>query len=296
MSKKKTAWVAVALVLASVTGVCAAPAIAEKIAYATAEIQPGSLTVKNNAALRQIVKEKKAGTDVQVDVEAYAHFLADLYPTEEEIRYIDSLIGKGYDAKAVVEIYEFWQDTQEDIAIIEAVYEYLPPVEGVKYWVDEAFIKLAAQGKTKGQYSDLSVEEVNALYESGVSYEEILMADKLSRYGTKDIHHVLSRKQEDASWYEILDEVYTLSSPESKQENIEKYKQIQNPHEILASIRLAKEGDMILDEALDGVIRGESSSKRLDEKKVEKGKKIKENYITQGLWDTSGESKEWGHR
>ncbi len=284
MSKKKTAWVAVALVLASVTGVCAAPAIAEKIAYATAEIQPGSLTVKNNAALRQIVKEKKAGTDVQVDVEAYAHFLADLYPTEEEIRYIDSLIGKGYDAKAVVEIYEFWQDTQEDIAIIEAVYEYLPPVEGVKYWVDEAFISLERKGKTKGHYSNLTVEEVQEYYKEGVSYEDMRIADKLSRYGTKEFEEIMSDQMEEVSWYEIIDKVYTISPADQKEAYIEKYKSIEEPHEILASIRLSEQNILSLEEALDGVLVENSSTTQLAEKNIDQKVKIKESFVQQGLW------------
>ncbi len=228
MSKRKLVWMAAAVCLVCSAGVYAAPVIMEKIEYAIAEIQPGSPEVKNNLALREFAKEQKGGENVQEDVEAYAHFLADLYPTEEEIRYIDGLIGEGYDAKAVVEIYEFWQDTQEDLSIIEEVYAYRP-TEEVKHWVDEGFIKLAAQGKTKTQYSNLSVEEVKAYYESGISYEDILTADKLSRHGTKDINHVLSMKRENASWYEIIDDVYTLSPPERKQTDVEKYKGIQNP-------------------------------------------------------------------
>ncbi len=296
MQKRKLIGMTAALCLVCSAVVYAAPAIVEKIEYANAEIQPGSLTVKNNLALRAITKEQKDGVNVQTDVEAYAHFLADLCPTEEEIRYVDNLIGKGYDAEAVIEIYEFWQDTQEDLSIIEAVYAYRPAEEDVRFWVDEGFIKLAAQGKTKNQYSNLSVDEVKAYYESGLSYEEIMVADKLSRHGTKDIKHVLERKQKDISWYEIMDEVYTLSPPEKRESDIEKYKGIKNPDEIFASIRLAETGETAVEGALDAVVQGESSSSKMAERKVKKGKELKQRYVEQGIWNTGEESKEWDER
>ena len=253
------------------------------------EMQQDSMTAEDNLVIGNISKDKIEGIGTQKDIEAYTHFLAELYPTKEEIEYIDTLLGKGYSAKPLVEIFEFWQDTQEDINIIEEVYAYRPPVDDVLFWVDEAFIQLASQGKTQGQYSDLSVEEVQAYYESGISYEEILVADRLSRYGTKEIKTILSQRQAEASWYEIMDSVYSLSKEESREADIQKYSVIKNPNEIFASIKLAEQNEMSLSAALDGVVSENSSVALLSQKNEVKKQEIKSGFIEQGLWRESTE-------
>ena len=170
---------------------------------------------------------------------------------------------KGYDVNALYEIYKFWRDTAEDIEIIEEVYKFKPESPNVMYWVDEAFIELANQGKTKNQYSNLSVEEVEAYKNSGMTFSDILVADKLSRYGTEKIETILDEKQSGVSWFEITDNVYSISSPEEKAANAEKYKNISDPYEILDSIALSKKSGKSATEYLDAVICGESSSEIL---------------------------------
>ena len=49
-----------------------------------------------------------------------------------------------------------------------------------------------------------------------------LVADKLSRYGTEKIETILDEKQSAVSWFEITDNVYSISSPEEKAANAEK--------------------------------------------------------------------------
>lgn len=291
MKKKKLAIILACICLLGAAGVYAAPKIKEKIEYATAEIVPGSLEVKHNRALRAIEKDRKKGEDVQPDVEAYAHFLSDLFPSDEEIQYVDGLIGKGFRARDVVEIFEFWQDTQEDLSIIEEAYTYRPPVDGVRYWVDSAFIKLDAAGKTKRHYSNLSEDEVKKHFEEGLSFEELMMADKLSRHGTKEINVIIKDKKEQVSWYEIMDGVYGLVLQEHKKEMAEKYKNITDPNEILACKKLSEQKIMSFEEAMENVKQNKSSVKNLSERKAGKKKKIVTDFISQGIWSEKEQEK-----
>lgn len=193
----------------------------------------------------------------------YVSLVAELSPTASDLSYLKNLMKKGYDVNALYEIYKFWRDTAEDIEIIEEVYKFKPESPNVMYWVDEAFIELANQGKTKNQYSNLSVEEVEAYKNSGMTFSDILVADKLSRYGTEKIETILDEKQSGVSWFEITDNVYSISSPEEKTANAEKYKNISDPYEILDSIALSKKSGKSATEYLDAVICGESSSEIL---------------------------------
>lgn len=49
-----------------------------------------------------------------------------------------------------------------------------------------------------------------------------LVADKLRRYGTEKIETILDEKQSGVSWFEITDNVYSISSPKEKAANAEK--------------------------------------------------------------------------
>jgi len=96
-----------------------------------------------------------------------------------------------------------------------------------------------------------------------MTFSDILVADKLSRYGTEKIETILDEKQSGVSWFEITDNVYSISSPEEKAANAEKYKNISDPYEILDSIALSKKSGKSATEYLDAVICCESSSEIL---------------------------------
>lgn len=276
MKNKKQLLIIFALCLTCAIGVYAATETIHKNEALNTEEQMNDLKDENISAVH-IIKNETDEKFAEEDMEAYAYFLAELYPSDDEIQYIDALIKRGYRVKDLVEIFVYWQDTQEDLNIIEKVYAYRPPVDGVLYWVDSAFIKLAEKGETKGNYAGLTVEEVREYQQKGLSYEEILTADKLSRYGTKEVKTILEDKQADVSWYEIMDDVYGLCPPEEREANIAKYKNIENPEEIFASMKLAELNETSLSAALDGVLDNESSVSRLTQKKIERKAQVAES-------------------
>lgn len=251
MNKIKLTAIAGATLLISAAAIFAAPQI--------------GLRLQKNKTFKssQLTNDSIAGIHDSQNAGAYISLLAELSPSGKELEYIKSLIGKGYDVTALCEIYKFWRDTSEDIEIIEEVYEFKPENPNVMHWVDEAFLSLAEQGKTKNKYSNLSVEEVEAYKKSGMTFSDILVADKLSRFGTEKIEAILDKKQNGVSWFEITDNVYSISSPEEKAANAEKYKDISDPYEILDSIALSKKSGKSATEYLDAVTRGESSSEIL---------------------------------
>lgn len=287
--KKKILIFTALLVLAVLTTAVASQGIIDAIKIATMDEVPGSTSPDTNVALYTIEKNVKKGKSVQEDIEAYAYFLSYLEPSEEEIRYIDNLIAKDYSTKALVQIFEFWKDTEEEIKIIENVYELKPADLDVLYWVDSAFIELDNQGKTKTHYSNLSVEEVKEYYKNGIGYEEMMIADKLSRKGTKDIETILEQKAKKTSWYEIIDGVYNISSEEDEADNIDKYKNIDNPDEILKSISRAKKEEKSVSKILDKVLEGESSIVYFKKNADNKYSGIKAEFIKEGLWSESAE-------
>lgn len=277
---RKTAALVLMVLLVGVVSAFSAPKIIEEITIVTMDTQPGSLSADTNPALYKLTREQKKGIDIQEDTESYAYFLSTLAPAQNEIRYIDSLIADGYSAKALVQIFEFWKDTEEDIDIIEEVYEYRPDDLDLLYWVDSAFLGLSKEGKTKTKYSDLSVQEVKEYYSKGISYEDMRLIDKLSRKGTKDIKELMLQKENNTSWYEIINGVYEFSSDG----NNEKYCSIENPDEIMASYKLAKKEKKEVIDYLEKVLNGESAVEIDFAITEEKYNEIKSSFIKEGIW------------
>lgn len=256
------------------------------------EVNP-NLLVKQNKALASLKSQMEKGKDVQNAVEAYAYFISVLQPTDSERVYIDNLILKGKDAEALVNIFEFWQDTTEDLSIIEAVYKYMPhPDYPEKYWVDNAFIDLANKGITKNQYSNLSYDDVKEYSRKGLSYDELRAADKMSRKGKKQIGEILDKRQEGISWYEIADSIYSLSSDETRLADIDTYKIITDVNEVMASIKLAKKEGQKAKEYLNAVMDGKSAVYQLEEAELNKRKEAKEQLKKQKLLIESPQKKE----
>lgn len=201
------------------------------------------------------------------EIKAYALFISSYNVTDDEQKYISSLIKQGKRMSVIAEIYDFWQYTDEDISIIEDVYAYYPDdaeENNVQYWIDAAFLHLSENGKTTVEYSDLSYEQVMEYYNQGISFDEILYADKLSRKGVKPIEDILQDRIDETSWFNIFDEVYSFDV------SSEAYAEINDPSELMSCYMLSKNGNGTLSEYLDGVISGDSAVNKEIQLKAEK--------------------------
>lgn len=219
------------------------------------------LILSENIALKQLKSNMDKGENVDSQITKYAYFISVLNPTTEEKNYIDSLIKKGYDAEALIEIYEFWLDTAEDINIIEEVYSYNPNDEEVEYWIENAFISLSNEGKTINMFSDLTFEEVKEYYyDYGISPDDILVAGRMSRKGVRDAETIIQSRMNGETWYEIADDIYNLSSDSTvnlMSEN-KPYTEIDDGCEILSCIRMSRTTGNDINTYLNDLSKGES--------------------------------------
>jgi len=201
--------------------------------------------------------------------EKYVYFVDALNPANDEKAYIDRLISSGYDVNAVIDIYEFWLDTSEDIEIIEKVYAYLPEDKETKYWIDDAFIDLSNKGETLYLFSDLTYEQGKAYIDSGISLTDMSIADVMSRKGIKNLEEIIESRMENASWYEIADEIYDFSSEQGYDEhNRDVYNSIDDGFEIINSIKKARlTGDSVLS-CLSDAIEERAASESVEERDI----------------------------
>ncbi len=201
--KKLVAGLATVCLVCS-AGVYAAPVIMEKIEYAIAEIQPGSPEEENDLAFQEITEETKDEENMKQDVESYVHFPADLYPTEEEIKYIYDLIDKGYDPAHVMEAAAFWLDTDEPLSVLEELVTNLADYEEVK----ESTVEEIYNQMTEERGGVLTYADVKKLAEEGISVADIHTANVLSRKGVYDIHTILEKFREKGNYASVIREVY----------------------------------------------------------------------------------------
>ena len=281
--KRKITIITILIII--LTGFCvfAVSSIVDNLSNASDVIIP-ELSVKQSFVMKELEKAKKSGESVQNQVEYYAYFVSVLQPTEEEKEYIDGLIKDGYDAEALVKIFDFWRYTSEDMNIIEKAYESRPYDLDVSYWVDEAFIQLHKDGSAVTEYGNLSVEEVKAYLAEGIKPEEIRAADKLSRKGVKSTEKILEEKKNGSSWYNIADEIYGIQSDET---DLAEFSVIDNLNEIIESVKLAVRTNRSVKDVLREVAKGESSTKKNKDFKTEKMKDAKESLKKQKLWNDS---------
>lgn len=239
------------------------------------------LIVKENRIYSMLDSERKQGENVQDYVEYYSYFLSVLKPTSAEKEYVDRLISNGFDVEAVVKIFDFWRYTDEDMSIIEEAYGYKPYDVKISYWVDDAFIFLCSNGKTKGEFVDMSVEKVEEYMAGGIAPEEIRAADKFGRRGVLNADEILSQRLSGKSWCEIANTVYDFKLSD---EEIHNYENIDDPFEFIdvfkVSARTGENAKELLDKASDGI----SISKMNSDFKKEKMEEAKTVLTRQKIW------------
>lgn len=106
--------------------------------------------------------------------------------TDEQLDYIAGLIADGRDAMTVMDICYFWLDTNEDISIIENIYEIKDNYETSKF--ENAFNYI-----TNDKCGVMTEEDVDAYIAKGAAIGDIQMANKLCRRGVLTIFEILDR-------------------------------------------------------------------------------------------------------
>jgi len=88
----------------------------------------------------------------------------------------------------IMQIYDFFQWTNEDIAIIEQMFNLREEYEDSIFWVENTFNRV-----TEGRHGVLTPEDVDEFFERGLDFYDIVLANQLSRRGIYTIRQILDR-------------------------------------------------------------------------------------------------------
>ena len=152
-------------------------------------------------ALEATVENPNTYNDIIYNYE----YLKQVYHMEpDEMDYIANLIIQGYDPMTVMDICYFWQDTNEEISIIEQIYEY-------KYLRGMTWIENAFNCVTNDKCGVLTEEDVENYAKQGVTLDDISAANKLCRKGVLTIQEILEQHQAGKTFAEIAAYVNGIS-------------------------------------------------------------------------------------
>ena len=195
-------------------------------------------------------------------------YLQDVYQlTQEQMDYIADLVIAGREMTPIIEISYFWLDTNEDISLIEQIYNHRNDFGKSDTWIENAFNLV-----TNNKCGVLDEEDIEDYNHQGITTAEILVANRLCRKGVMTIQEILQERLSGKSFAQISaqingENVPMLMSEENDAETVE-------PEDVLTSQRL---------EALTGVekhtylaqaAQGEDINATFREKNEEKNSEI----------------------
>lgn len=147
-----------------------------------------------------------------------------------DMEYLANLIINGYSAEEVIECTYFWLDTNEDISIVKEMCDWRTMHEGYKnkdMWVESAF-----NGITFDKCGVLTVEDVEEYMKNGVTSEEIMTANRLSRMGVYTIQEILAKHGDGTSFADIAIEIENSVLPLSDKASMVKMRSaLKSTHE-----------------------------------------------------------------
>lgn len=182
-------------------------------------------------------------------IEEITYAMQSMCVSEEMMVYLNSLIKEPADVQRVIEVYSFWLDTDTDADMIGRIMEQKEMDEYLEYWYEDAFNQL-----TDYQNGSLTYDDVKAYYEAGLTIDDMLTANKLSRKGKYTVQELCERKLEDGEWVDIISEVKGIPVDKAKLENAEA---IESGQITCAIFDLSIQSDASVEELLNQEANGE---------------------------------------
>ncbi len=218
--------------------------------------QPGvQLTAQRSAAVGELndpiytyLGKHYSGEELYEKVEAYATFKISQQPTAEEIQHMANLLSDGSPLEAVLDAYQFWMTTNAEFSLVDQLVQaYQQEFANISYWTEEVYDSITQNPNV------LSEEDVDAYMQQGISAEDILLANELSRKNVYTIQQILTKRQQETAWFDIIAEVYDRLNYPLVVENAKKdsYRKIQDGRYIIKAIFLSKRSGQALEEWLD---------------------------------------------
>lgn len=228
--------------------------------------------------LAQVLNNRDINTAGVCDVLTSYLYLRDVYGlSNQELEYIAGLIIGGAEPSGIMEAAYFWLDTCEDITIIEQIYNKKSEYDGGKFWVENAYNDV-----TEYIHGELSVDDVNYYFESGVTAVDIQNANILSRSGVYTIQQILDRIIGGETIVDIMNDVYgtNITQPVSLFGLNENEEADEN---LLDSKELAGLENKQIEESAEEILSDSEVSERLAVKRNEKNSGLVEQLVINGI-------------
>lgn len=196
----------------------------------------------------------------------------DFEMTDDEFKFITSLINEDYDIEKVLDIYEFLRWTDCDYTAIAGIYD-----QGIKMGDNPNWIYDAYDHFFDRKDDMLSVEDVAYYVNNGITVDEIVGAYELSFAGAKTTKQMLSERLSGNSWNTITATSLSaapesvINAPDMTMDEIMAFRNV--------SVRQRKDFTEIADIHGDRVTLKEEAISAEREKALEKNKLMTDNNI-----------------
>ncbi len=146
--------------------------------------------------------------EIQKTLDDYAAVIALYAPDEATVETFINMTKEGKNLQKICEIYCFLTDTIEGNTLLKDMYEIgtMTNFSG-NFWLESSYNYL-----TEKKHGVLSMEEIVAYKNKGISIDEISTASVLSRGGNGTITEILDRRAAGESWEKIFDTYYQKKS------------------------------------------------------------------------------------
>lgn len=177
-----------------------------EVAEETEEIaaEPDGTVYVTENALTALLNSDKTRSEATGELEAVYSMTAEYGMTDEEAAYIANLVNNGYDLSWLLDIYAFWTTCDDDISIIKSMYDSAVnnDING-RYWEEDAYNIV-----TNRKHGELSVDEIMAYLDKGLSIDDVRQANVLSRNKDYTISEILDEVVGGKSMDEMKKDVF----------------------------------------------------------------------------------------
>ena len=141
--------------------------------------------------------------EIDEDLILFSEWVKTYAPSEEAQKTVAELISSGADVNALISLCIFREDTDKPFSIVEEIYSYAPEdVSEYKdhiIWIESTYNRIC-----NIEDEALTIDEVKAYVEDGISTQDIMIANRISRKGEKNIKDVLEERKSGKSWYNLI--------------------------------------------------------------------------------------------
>ena len=139
------------------------------------------------------------------NIYAYTNFIYSQGFNTSEMQIVNRILAKGTTIQSLIEVYNFWLTTDESFDMIERICE-LEDEYFSEYWYEDAFNKL-----TNYEHGELSVEDIVNYRADGITTDEILAANVMSRKKGQNIVAILDAHLEGNTLEKQIVSLYGVS-------------------------------------------------------------------------------------